>query len=225
MSNRQIYTQQAMRNLRHANLPNWRGACNGYFAHINQQETNKMTTAEFIKKYGELITITTDGTPILPSVKMAQAILESGAGSSSRMMNANAMFGIKGVGLESPYWKGKVYNSDTREVINGTSVTVNSNFRAYDTLSKGVRDHTYLLMNLDRYKPVREAKTAEEQARALQTAGYATGENYANTLIKIIDDNNLKSLDQKKKIMKWIEISLAGVSIALAGWVIYKQLK
>jgi len=157
-----------------------------------------MTKKEFVQKYQNLMVITTDGTPILPSVKMAQAILESGAGSSSKMMKANAMFGIKGTGLKSPYWKGTVFNSSTGEVLQGNEVTINANFRAYDTLSDGSRDHTYLLMNLSRYKPVREATTPESQATALQNCGYATATNYASSLIKLIQELDLKELDKKK---------------------------
>jgi len=159
-----------------------------------------MTKKEFVKKYTKLIVISTEGTPLFPSVKMAQAILESGTGSSQKMMKANAMFGIKGYGLKSPYWQGKVFNSSTKEVIQGTEVTINDSFRAYDTMGDGVRDHTYLIMNLSIYKQVREAATPEAQAQALQAGGYATATNYAGSLINLINELDLKELDKKKSL-------------------------
>ena len=86
-------------------------------------------------------------------------------------------------------------------------------------------DHSYLIESQSRYQPVRNAKTPEEQARALQDAGYATDPSYANKLISIINSYNLKQYDQKKKIMKYVETAAAVIGIAFAVWSLYKLWK
>ena len=63
-----------------------------------------------------------------------------------------------------------------------------------------MKDHTYFLQQYKRYANVFTAKTPEEQANALQNAGYATDPNYAGKLISIINTYNFKRFDEKKKL-------------------------
>ena len=156
-----------------------------------------MTPKEFIAKFGETIIFATQGTPLFPSVKVAQAALETGWGKSV-IGEAKNMYGIKATGKTTPYWDGSAYNAATKEVYSGNTVTITDGFRAYKSLQDSIKDHSHLLMTLSRYEPVRAAKTPEEQARALQSSGYATDPNYASKLIDIINQNNLKELDKKK---------------------------
>lgn len=156
-----------------------------------------MTPQEFISKYGLDFVLATNGTTLFPSVKAAQAALETGWGKSpTKGLN---MFGIKAKGAYTPYWHGEKTAETTREVINGQSITIQDGFRAYASLADSIRDHTYFLQTNSRYNPVFAAKTPEDQARALQAAGYATDPNYASTLISIINKYNLKELDKKKR--------------------------
>jgi flagellum-specific peptidoglycan hydrolase FlgJ len=85
----------------------------------------------------------------------------------------------------------------TTEYVNGVPVSVTARFRAYpDTLS-GFQDRVNFLKRFSRYSNagVFTAATPEQQARALQTAGYATDPEYSNLLIKLINQNNLKQYD------------------------------
>lgn len=186
-----------------------------------------MNAKDFIKKYTDNVVIATAGTGIFPSVMMAQAALESGWGSSGLTKTGNALFGIKSFGKSSPYWSGKVYTAGTVEYIGGNRVNTTAGFRAYDTVGDSCKDYIYFLQQNKRYESngVFSAATPEEQAAALKRAGYATDPNYAAKITNIINQYNLKTLDSKKKIMKWFEISLAVASIALAGWTLYKNLK
>jgi len=156
-----------------------------------------MTPKEFISKFGEAIIFATQGTPLFPSVKAAQAALETGWGKHT-IGDAKNLFGIKATGNKTPYWDGSVYNASTKEVYNGNTVTITGGFRAYQSYSDSIRDHSHLLMTLSRYKPVLAATTPEEQARVIQVAGYATDPDYAKKLIDIINQNDLKQLDKKK---------------------------
>ena len=154
---------------------------------------------EFINKYSEPIIFSTTGTPLFPSVKMAQAALETGWGDST-VGAANNLFGIKATGSLTPYWKGDMVNASTPENYGNGNVIIRDNFRAYATVQDSIKDHSHLLLTLSRYAPVRNAKTPEEQARELQRCGYATGANYSDKLISIINQHNLKDLDKKKTL-------------------------
>ena len=153
---------------------------------------------QFIDKYSEDIILATNYTPLLPSVKMAQAAIETGWGNST-IGSANNLFGIKATGAHTPYWKGDMVNMPTLENWGNGNVRIRADFRAYKTLRDSIKDHSHLLMTLPRYEPVRAAKTPEEQAHALKAAGYATDPNYAEKLIRIIDLYDLRTLDVKKK--------------------------
>ena len=176
---------------------------------------------------------------LFPSVVLAQAALETGYGKTVRKA-ANNMFGIKpGSG-----WSGKVISLNTQEVIGGVRKTFAGTgktypsysaamadgadpqtvFRAYDSISDSITDHSRLIVESERYKAVREGKTPDEQCEALQACGYATGTNYANSLKIIIQANNLTKYDTKKKIMKTLEIILSVVAIVLAGLTLYKNI-
>ena len=135
---------------------------------------------------------------ILPSITGAQAILESGWGSSKLSKPPyNNNFGIKAEGG----WTGRKVMMPTREVINGSSVMVNAYFRAYDSLADSVADHGAFFSSTpwrkENYKAIPGEKDYRKAAWALQRAGYATDPNYANALIRIIEQNSLRTWDEE----------------------------
>lgn len=158
-----------------------------------------MTTQDFINTYSTPIIEACKGTTLFPSVKLAQAALETGWGKSV-IGEAKNMFGIKARGANTPYWKGAFVMKSTQEYTNGAYHTVSEPFRKYISLADSIRDHTYFLQQNPRYASVFKAKTPEEQANALFACGYATDPPYAAKLISIINSNNLISLDQKKNL-------------------------
>lgn len=156
-----------------------------------------MTPTSFLNKFGSAFAVACLGTGLFPSVKLAQAALESGWGTYTA---GNNLFGIKATGSHTPYWKGDFVTARTSEYQNGGFVGQSSNFRKYDTVGDSVKDHTYFLQHNSRYAKVFQAQTPEEQAKELQAAGYATDPNYSGKLISIIDTYNLKRFDEKKKL-------------------------
>lgn len=133
------------------------------------------------------------GYPLFSSVVIAQAILETGYGSSGLMMKANAVFGIKA----TLNWKGKVYNSITKEVYSGTTVNINACFRAYDSISASISDYFDLICTLDRYREALLATTPKEQITLIKRGGYATDPEYVNKIMSIINSNNLTRFDKE----------------------------
>lgn len=128
---------------------------------------------------------------ILPSVTIAQAILESGWGKSGLTKNANNLFGIKA----GNNWSGKRYTCNTKEYINGKYVGMVAQFRAYDSLNESMEDHGLFLAQLGRYRNVVGERDYKKACMELQKAGYATAPNYAETLIRLIETYNLKDYD------------------------------
>lgn len=128
---------------------------------------------------------------LIPSPTIAQAILESGWGDSQLAKEANAIFGIKaGAG-----WEGKKYLKQTSEYQNGQYVTVQSYFRAYDSWDESIVDHTNFLIGNKRYNNLVGVRDYAQYCQLLQSDGYATAPNYAETLIELIEKYNLVRFD------------------------------
>ncbi len=133
------------------------------------------------------------GNPLYNSVVIAQAICETGWGSSSLMMNARAIFGIKA----TSNWKGKVYNAKTKECYDGkTYTTITDCFRAYNTFEESIKDYFDLICNNSRYKKALYCKSATECITQIKNGGYATSPVYIKTIMSIINDNNLRQYDK-----------------------------
>ena len=132
-------------------------------------------------------------TKILPSVIVAQAILESARGTSELARKANNLFGIKG------NYNGQSYTVKTKEYLNGKWTTVNAAFKKYPSYRESIIDHgnffTSTPWRTQNYQRVLNANDYKTQAKALQVCGYATDPQYANKLINLIETNNLSSLD------------------------------
>lgn len=126
---------------------------------------------------------------VLPSITVAQAIVESGWGRSALSTQAHNLFGIKGS------YNGNSVVMRTREVYGGRSVYVNANFRAYANNSESVTDHGRFLNVNSRYRNLLGDTNYASVANKLRQDGYATDPNYASTLIRFVQTYNLNQLD------------------------------
>ena len=132
------------------------------------------------------------GNVLFNSVVIAQAICESGWGQSKMMMKANAIFGIKA----TTNWKGKVYVASTQECYDGVNYTTeNACFRAYNSLEDSISDYFDLITRIERYRQACVANSPLECITAIKNGGYATSPTYVNTIMSIINTNNLTKYD------------------------------
>jgi len=130
---------------------------------------------------------------VLPSLTLAQAILESGWGQSKLSANYNNLFGIKA----GDNWDGATVNMRTGEQkASGERYSIDADFRAYDSVADSIEDHAKLLTK-DRYKAVLAAKDYKEACKAVREAGYATSLSYTQNLIKLIEMYGLDQWDPK----------------------------
>ena len=133
---------------------------------------------------------------VLPSITAAQAILESGWGSSelAKAPNNN-LFGIK----DSEDWHGEIVTVPTQEYLNGDYITVNAAFRKYATWNDSVVDHAKFFTSTewrkDNYRKVVNETDYRIAAQELKNAGYATDPNYPGKLIRLIEAYKLYEWD------------------------------
>ena len=128
---------------------------------------------------------------VLPSLTLAQAILETGWG---KHRIGNNIFGIKA----GSSWTGKVQNVKTAEQnSDGSYTNIRDNFRDYDSVSDSIVDHGKLLTN-ERYRPVIAAKNYKEACQAVKACGYATSHSYAQNLINLVEQYGLNQWDPKQ---------------------------
>jgi peptidoglycan hydrolase-like protein with peptidoglycan-binding domain len=129
---------------------------------------------------------------ILPSLTIAQAILESNWGIRALGYNLFGIKWTKGCGFQSQeLW--------TREYRNGKPEMIQTKFRKYNSYSESIEDHAKFLMQR-RYEKVRKTKNYKEACYQIQNCGYATDPNYAKKLIDIIEAYNLQDFDIQQAI-------------------------
>ncbi|MBG0871895.1 glucosaminidase domain-containing protein [Burkholderia sp. 9777_1386] len=146
------------------------------------------TPAGFIAAIAPAAQACAKRTGVPASVTVAQAALESSWGRRAPGMN---LFGIKA----DASWRGPVTSQPTHEVVNGQTITITANFRAYSTWQGSIDDHAAFLTGNPRYRPAFACKTGPEFARAIAAAGYATDPQYADKLISIMNARGLCALD------------------------------
>jgi len=134
---------------------------------------------------------------ILASLTIAQAILESGWGSSGLSKSANNLFGIKAFSS----WKGAKVNLPTHEYYHGKRIEINSYFRKYKSWGNSITDHTKLLMT-KRYERIIGVTDYKLVCKLIRDCGYATDISYTTKLINIIETYKLYEYDTINKIEK-----------------------
>ncbi len=152
-------------------------------------------TSTFIDQYKEIAIKEMHRTGIPASIKLAQGILESEAGTSELATQSNNFFGLKC----GPSWDGRTYykKDDDRD---RRGRLIKSCFRAFSSPEESFVEHSSFLMhpkkayrygflfNLDR-------RDYKSWAWGLKQSGYATNPRYANLLISIIEKHHLYTFD------------------------------
>lgn len=151
-----------------------------------------MKRSEFLQKVAEYAVADYARSKVLPSLTIAQAILESGWGKSGLARVSNNLFGIKA----GKSWTGAKRSYPTKEFYSGKWVTIDAYFREYPSFEGSVKDHNDLLQN-KRYKKVLKAKDYMTACTEIWKAGYATDPNYPELLARVIKQFRLDEYDKK----------------------------
>ncbi|MCL2327463.1 MAG: glucosaminidase domain-containing protein [Bacteroidetes bacterium] len=156
----------------------------------------RTTRAEYVERYAAIAIEEMQRTGIPASIKLAQACLESADGNSELARKSNNHFGIKCYSS----WKGKrTYHDDDAK---------NECFRVYETVLESFKDHSEFLKNGQRYAFLFSYDQTDYKnwAHGLKKAGYATNPNYAQMLIKIIEEHELHKYDKPNALVANAEV-------------------
>ena len=149
----------------------------------------------FIREIGPIAKEVDKSFDLLPSITIAQACLESDYGKSVLSQKYNNLFGVKG---NNPNTSAVL---KTKEFEKGKWIEIKARFQIYDSYEASIRAHARLFQkgttwDAKQYRHVLAAKNYEAQARALVKDGYATDPDYADKLIKLIEEYNLDRFDK-----------------------------
>lgn len=128
---------------------------------------------------------------ILPSMTVAQAILESNWGKSSLSALYYNFFGMKA----GSSYKGETVDLKTGEEVNGVLINVTGKFRVYHSFDEGIEGYYQFITGISRYSNLIGETNYKEACRKIKEDGWATDSQYTTKLISIIETYNLTKFD------------------------------
>lgn len=174
-----------------------------------------MSEREFINLIGAWARKDMEASGVLASITIAQAILESGWGKSELAVQAHNLFGMKTC-LSGNTWKSvwdgksKYTKSSPEHDAYGKQYMKESDFRAYESVSDSIRDHSLYLTEAMNGKCLRYSGLAGEKdyrkgVQIIKDGGYATDVNYVSKVCKIIEQYGLTEHDVEGNKLKIID--------------------
>jgi hypothetical protein len=145
-----------------------------------------LLATDYIYTYKDLAVSEMKRTGVPASITLAQGMIESDFGRSRLAREANNHFGIK------------CHNDWTGPTIRHNDDSRNECFRKYRKPEESFYDHSDFLKTGSRYRFLFDIDPSDYKAwaRGLKQAGYATNPDYANMLIRKIEENSLWNLDR-----------------------------
>ena len=128
---------------------------------------------------------------ILPSLTVAQAILESNWGKSKLAKDYYNFFGMKA----GNNYTGETVTLNTKEEISGELVTVKCKFRVYHSFDEGIEGYYKFITGIPRYSNLIGETNYKEACRKIREDGWATDSSYTDKLISLIEKYNLTKYD------------------------------
>lgn len=147
--------------------------------------------SDFIENIGYAAQANYSQYQILPSMTIAQAILESGWGTSSLSQLYYNFFGMKAGGSYS----GETVSLYTGEEIDGVTIMVDGTFRAYHSFDEGIRGYYEFISGYSRYSNLIGETDYVQACIKIKEDGWATDSSYSQQLINIIESYDLTRFD------------------------------
>jgi LysM repeat protein len=159
---------------------------------VVSQGSSYKPVEDYLMKYGDLAVSEMKRTGVPASITLAQGMIESDHGRSYLAREANNHFGIKC----HNGWAGETSRYDDNKR--------NECFRKYPHAGESFHDHSEFLRKGSRYRFLFDYKPTDYKAWAhgLKKAGYATNPDYANMIIRKIEENNLSAYDNYSKVAR-----------------------
>jgi len=160
-------------------------SCSSYKPVVKTSVATSLLAEDYISSYKDIAVNEMKRTGVPASITLAQGMLESDFGRSRLAVAGNNHFGIK------------CHNGWTGATIREKDETDDECFRKYGKAEESYIDHSDFLRSGSRYNFLFDLDPADYKAWAhgLKKAGYATNPDYANLLIRRIEENNLWNFD------------------------------
>lgn len=149
------------------------------------RELRKKENLKYIKKYKQLAQKEMRRTGIPASIKMAQALIESRAGSSNLAMKNNNHFGIKCFSKKCKKGHCSNHTDDSHKDF----------FIKFKSPEDSWMAHSKFIGKSRYERLFNYGKDYKKWANGLQACGYATDKKYGSKLIRIIEIYDLHKLD------------------------------
>ncbi len=149
---------------------------------VGAQDSFSVRAQRYIEQYSIMAMAEQQRSGIPASVTLAQGVLETEAGKSELACSANNHFGIK---CKADYAGDKFFHDDDAP---------KECFKMYKCAEDSYKDHSDYLKRNPRYTPLFSLSQTDYASWAicLKKCGYATNPQYAQRLIKIIEDFKLQ---------------------------------
>ena len=147
--------------------------------------------ADFIEMIGSAAVSFYSDYGILPSLTIAQAILESNWGRSGLSRDCYNFFGMKwskGCGCDYKEYKTKEQKKD------GSYITITARFRKYNSVSEGIKGY-YQFLQYKRYQNLKGVTDYNKACDLIRQDGWATSLSYAQNLKNYIKQYDLDDYD------------------------------
>ncbi|GEM_PF-525187 len=159
-----------------------------FFAELPTDDPTTRQAKAYIRRFRKVARTEMQKFGIPASVKMAQALVESRAGSSRLARENNNHFGIKCFSKSCKKGHCSNFSDDHHKDF----------FRIYASAWESWRAHSLMLTQGRYRKLLAYGKDYRKWAKGLKDLGYATAPNYAQTLIQTIEQYELWRLDADK---------------------------
>jgi len=133
-----------------------------------------------------------------PGILLAQAALETNWGKKILPHGKdNSTYNLFNIKADSG-WDKNTTTVDTLEQKNGVLAKEKSTFRSYNSFIDSFKDYVNFLKNNERYsEAVSNATNPGQFIHALQKAGFATDQGYADKILKIFSSRMFKNIVEK----------------------------
>lgn len=144
--------------------------------------------AKYVRKYAAEFNIKVHS-PII-----AQAVLESGYGTSELAKNANNFFGLKYRKNRCPSACGTYVKVGSEQNADGSYTSSEMTWMKFENMEKGVRGY-FEFINVSNYKNLKGVTDPEQYLKNIKADGYATSHDYVKNLMNVIKKYNLTQYD------------------------------
>lgn len=158
-----------------------------------------MTKEQFIEKIAPIIVRYAPQYNILcPSAVIAQAVLESGSGTSELAQNANNFFGLKYKAGRCPTSNGVYIKNGSEQNPDGSYISSVVQWCKFNNIEDCVIGY-FDFINISRYSNLKGVTDPKKYLENIRADGYATSLKYVENVYRIVETYNLTRFDNNKE--------------------------